>query len=302
MSEYKAALTPPGELINVKGRKVHVQRSGTDSPTVVFESGIFGDSLEFSKVQPEIAKVTSTISYDRAGMGYSEPSSDPNRVISVITKELLDLLETLKISKPVILVGWSAGGLYIRKFADEYPERVSGMVLIDSSVESDVDYFPDDLAQIFKQGRNDAAARLTRFSRMTRKEILDEFGSNPPWKDRHPDVHKYYLDRISPEEPKSFLLVLSYWWQEHKERDRLLKSLGDIPLTVIYAISEEDPQFNEEQNNQVNKIWSDLQRELAELSTQNRLIDVISGHDIANEEPEIVIEAILDIVNQVRSA
>jgi hypothetical protein len=65
----------PGELINVKGRKVHVQRDGIGSPTVVFESALFGNSLSFARVQPEISKITGTLSYDRAG--YSEPSSNP---------------------------------------------------------------------------------------------------------------------------------------------------------------------------------------------------------------------------------
>ena len=71
MKTFQTELSPPGELIDVNGRKVHVQRYGKGSPTVVFESGLLSNSLAFAKVQPEIAKITSALSYDRAGMGYS---------------------------------------------------------------------------------------------------------------------------------------------------------------------------------------------------------------------------------------
>ena len=84
MSKNSKVLTPPGELIDLKGRKVHIQRSGSGSPTVVFESGIISDSFAFHRVQPEIAQITSTISYDRAGHGYSDPSPTLERVESFV--------------------------------------------------------------------------------------------------------------------------------------------------------------------------------------------------------------------------
>ena len=301
MSENSRVLTPPGELINVEGRKVHIQRSGTGSPTVVFESGLLSDSFAFAKVQPEIAKFTSTISYDRAGMGYSEPSSNPERVRSIFAKELFELLDTLALSEPLVFIGWSAGGQYIRDFAYDHPERIAGMVLIDSPNADDLEFFPDDIVQIIQQNRINTTDLYSRFSKMNKKEILDEFGNNPPWQNRHPDTHKYYEDVVSPGLFKYFFQLLLSWKKELKEGSKLFKSLGEIPLTVMYAIEESSSDFTEDQNEQSNKIWADLQRDLSELSTNSRLIEVVSGHDIANEKPEIVIEAIRDIVKQVKS-
>ena len=302
MSEKTKILTPPGELIDVNGRMVHVQRVGKGYPTVVFESGIFGDSFDFFKVQPEVSKTTSTLSYDRAGHGYSDPSPNPERVGAVIAKELFDLLETLKIIEPIVLVGWSAGGLYIREFTFQHPERVAGMVLIDSSIKGFQNHLPEDLALIIQQNRNNTADRLSRFSKMKKEEILKEFGNNPPWLNLHPHIHKYIEDLISPEESKFFFQIFSSFREELKDRSKFNISLKDIPLKVIYAIAEEDPDFNEEQNSKYNKIKSDLHRDLAELSTKGRSVEIVSDHNIANEKPEIVIEAIVDIVNQVRSA
>jgi pimeloyl-ACP methyl ester carboxylesterase len=300
MSDKSKALTPPGELINVHGRMVHIQRSGTGSPTIIFESGIFGESLDFHKVQPVIAKLTSTISYDRAGHGYSDPSTNLERVTSVIVNELSDLLETLNVLEPLVLIGWSAGAHYMLQFAYDNPERVAGIVLIDSTIVNSLSFYPDDIAQVILQKRKNTADLFSRYSKMKKKDILDEYGSAPPWQKRQPDIHKYYEDTDGPDLYNFFSQIYSTFIQELNTGERYIKSLGAIPLSVICAIGD-NPNLNNEQNKKANKIWVDLQRNLSELSTNNKLIEVDCGHDIANEKPEVVIEAILEVVNHVRS-
>ena len=68
---------PPGQLIEVNGSVMHLSCAGEGSPTVVMESGGGAWSLDWSRVQPEIAKLTRACSYDRAGYGWSEPRSTP---------------------------------------------------------------------------------------------------------------------------------------------------------------------------------------------------------------------------------
>ena len=106
MKNIQTELPPPGQLFNANGRKVHIQRSGTGSPTVFFESGLRGSSLDFAKVQSEISKLTRTISYDRPGTGYSEISPNLKRNSKVIASELFELLGALNEHDPLILVGW----------------------------------------------------------------------------------------------------------------------------------------------------------------------------------------------------
>jgi pimeloyl-ACP methyl ester carboxylesterase len=300
MTEPNKVLKPPGEMIDVNGRNVHVQRSGTGSPTVLFESGILNDSLAFHKVQQAISEITSTISYDRAGLGYSDPSPNPRRIWAVFVDELSDLLDILSVSEPLVLVGWSAGAQFIRNFADRYPDRVAGLVLIDSNVNNLSDIFPDDISQIFEKSNHDRNEEFIRLSKLSREEILKEFKENPPWRNHHPETYSYYEDLASPENFKYYLQLLSFWFEEEKKGERVVRSLGDIPMNVVYAIDEENPPYSQDQIDIMNDIWRDCQKELAGLSTQHRLIEVVCGHDIANEKPEVVIDAIIDVINQVR--
>src|SRR4030095_15091789 len=104
------------------------------APPCVREAGRGGSSAGWGFVQPEIAAFTRVCSYDRAGMGYSDPGPSP-RTTRRIAKELAQLLDRAGISGPLFLVGASIGGLAARVFASEYAPRVVGLVLVDASHE-----------------------------------------------------------------------------------------------------------------------------------------------------------------------
>jgi len=95
------------------------------------------------------------------------------------------------------------------------------------------------------------------------------------------------------------LQLISYFGKD-TDQEEAPKSLGDIPLTVISRSKVSFPILNEEQDRLAAEIWHGLQNELAELSTTSRQIKVDSGHDIANQKPEIVIEAIKEMVEWIR--
>lgn len=296
----KKELPLPGELIDVNGRKVHIQRGGTGIPTVLFESGVLDNSLAFAKVQPEISKITSTLSYDRAGLGYSEKSPNPKRISSVIASELFEVLDTLDLHEPLVLVGWSAGGIYIREFAHQHPEMVAGMVFIDSSHENQDNRYPEELARKIKQDDDATRALFARLSKITHAEILKNLPDPPPWQNYHPDTHKYYADRARPEIFEYYLELLSFFDEDTDQDQSALRSLRDIPLVVISRSKTTFPSLKEEQNMLAAEIRNELQNELAKLSSNSRHMKVDSGHDIANEKSEIVIEAIKEMVQHVR--
>jgi pimeloyl-ACP methyl ester carboxylesterase len=131
-----AANPPPGRLVDVGGHKLHIWCTGSGEPTVVLENGLGGGSgiVGWSVVQPEVAKFTRVCSYDRAGTGYSDPGPSP-RTARRIAYELAQLLDRTGISGPLVLVGASIGGLFVRVFASEHGERVVGLVLVDASHE-----------------------------------------------------------------------------------------------------------------------------------------------------------------------
>ena len=78
------AASPPGTLVRVGLHRLHIHCTGRGSPTVVFESGLGGTSLDWVRVQPEVSRFTRACSYDRAGYGWSEarpraPPRGPDR-------------------------------------------------------------------------------------------------------------------------------------------------------------------------------------------------------------------------------
>lgn len=125
------ATSGAGRIIAVDGRQVHVSVAGQGQPAVIFEAGFVNDLGSWAKVQPEIAKSCATISYDRAGIGQSQETSLP-RTGEQIAKDLHALLRQLGVMPPYVMVGHSAGGLYIRSFARQYPNEVSGVVFVDA--------------------------------------------------------------------------------------------------------------------------------------------------------------------------
>src|SRR2546422_6564672 len=136
------ALTPPpGQLVDIGGHRLHLWCTGAGTPAVVLDTGLGGSSAEWGYVQPEVARFTRVCSYDRAGMGYSDPGPSP-RTTRRIAHELAQLLDRGGVSGPVILVGASIGGLTARVFASEHAERVAGLVLVDASHEDQKEDVP----------------------------------------------------------------------------------------------------------------------------------------------------------------
>jgi pimeloyl-ACP methyl ester carboxylesterase len=124
----------PGLLVHVDGRQMHLQVRGADSdgPTVVLEAGMGSFSPNWHWVQEELAPVVRSVSYDRAGFGWSRRSRHP-RDAQTIAMELRDALREAAIEPPYVLAGHSFGGLPVRAFADLYPELTAGLVLVDAS-------------------------------------------------------------------------------------------------------------------------------------------------------------------------
>ena len=129
---YRRIYPPPGELVDVGGHSLHISCVGEGSPTVFLESGSGATSVDWANIQPEVANTTRVCAYDRAGSGWSEPGPGPGDP-QQIAGELHTLLGNAGIDGPYVLVGHSFGGLYVRMYAELYPNEVEGMVLVDSS-------------------------------------------------------------------------------------------------------------------------------------------------------------------------
>ncbi|MEM5018094.1 alpha/beta hydrolase [Metabacillus indicus] len=122
-------------------------------PTVVMDAGYGDYSKGWNAIISEVSLLTEVIVYDRAGLGRSEPSSNPRNSREMV-KELKELLDKLKIIPPYILVGHSFGGVNARLFASNYPESVCGLLLVDSTPEDYRERFLPTMSEEFQEAYN----------------------------------------------------------------------------------------------------------------------------------------------------
>jgi len=130
----RAAPAPRGEFVDLDGRRMHVVRAGPDGaePLVLLEAGSFGFSADWAEVQAQLAALgVRSMTYDRAGLGLSDPGPAP-RDSHAIVGDCERLLEAVGETGPFILVGHSMAGLHLHLFAGRNPAKVVGLVLVDA--------------------------------------------------------------------------------------------------------------------------------------------------------------------------
>jgi pimeloyl-ACP methyl ester carboxylesterase len=125
----------PHERVDIGGgRKMNLFCMGSSGRTVIFDSGLSDWSSIWALVQPGVAARARACTYDRAGMGYSDPSDAPRAPIAIV-EDLHKLIRAAKIATPVVLVGHSLGGFNMKLYAALYPDDVAGLVLVDPAEE-----------------------------------------------------------------------------------------------------------------------------------------------------------------------
>jgi pimeloyl-ACP methyl ester carboxylesterase len=129
---HRFRTSPPGEIHAVNGHRMRISCTGSGSPAIILDAGLGNDGLIWGGLQPVLAKTTRVCSYDRAGFGWSDPLPQP-RDANHIAIELHALLAAANIRGPVVLMGHSISGMYIRDYATRYPAEVAGLIFVDGS-------------------------------------------------------------------------------------------------------------------------------------------------------------------------
>jgi pimeloyl-ACP methyl ester carboxylesterase len=128
----KQEYPPPGRLIDIGGRKLHLYCTGTGSPTVILIAGGGAFSIDWALVQPKVAQNTRVCSYDRAGLAWSD-SGPADETVEQTIADLHILLKNGAEKGPYLLVGASVGGMYIQAYQRAFPKEVAGLVFSNSS-------------------------------------------------------------------------------------------------------------------------------------------------------------------------
>jgi pimeloyl-ACP methyl ester carboxylesterase len=166
---------PVGRFYHVEGRRLVLHRSGSGSPTVVFLPGAGAVGMDYLIVHERAAQLTTSVLYDRAGTGWSDPIGLP-RTLAEVTDELHELFHAADVPAPYLMVGHSLGGLYARHYAQRFPDEVAGLLLLDPAHEDWDAYMPRQLNEMRKayklyQILNLVIAGALRF-RLTRNLLL----------------------------------------------------------------------------------------------------------------------------------
>jgi pimeloyl-ACP methyl ester carboxylesterase len=143
------AKNPATRVTQVGGRAVEIALHGQGLPAVVFESGLGDDLSPWEEVASSTARRATSLSYSRAGYGRSATSTSSQRDPQTLAAELDELLQSLKVQPPYVLVGHSLGGLYVQAYAAAYPQKVAGLVLVEPT-------HPDQLARTLRDAPGDA--------------------------------------------------------------------------------------------------------------------------------------------------
>jgi len=132
----RTAVPPPGRLVELQGRRVHVYQMGAGLPAVVFESGLAASSLNWRAVQQEVSRFTTAYTYDRAGYGWSDATPGP-ATAEAACADLHAVLRALSLDRPCVFVGHSFGSYVLQLFACRHPDEVGALVLVDPVTHDD---------------------------------------------------------------------------------------------------------------------------------------------------------------------
>lgn len=289
------AYQAPGQMVDVGGYQMHLYCTGTDgdgSPTVVLETGEGSTSAAWALVQPEVAKATRVCSYDRAGMGRSEPGPEP-RDAQHIAQELHSLLHNANILGPYVFVGWSYGGLYVREYAGQYGDEVAGLVLLDSSHPDQWASTPQGQAQFESYAKIYSLAPTLARVGVLRVMGLLQPGSGLPAPYDGALKASFAATKDADAQSAEFLASPAT-----DDQVRRLTSLRDMPLYVLSATEHGTPPEQE-------KLWQNWQVQLASLST-NSIHQTIEGADHTSfwrnpETAKVSSAAILKVVEAARN-
>jgi pimeloyl-ACP methyl ester carboxylesterase len=290
----------PGNFYSVEGRQMHIYCAGTGSPTIVIEAASSANSLGWQAVQLQLAQLTRVCTYDRAGHGWSEPRSGP-RDAEAIARELHALLDEAGVQRPLVLAGHSAGGLYVREYAREFPGEIAGVALIDSSSPEQIDELPD-WRRSYEADRRDFVRQL-RWEKLRVWSGLERLMGRcqgTPSKELQYLAGQYDAQMCRPQYVGGEDGEFMYFEMTCKQAARLT-SFGRIPLLII----SQDPDRRREgmTANSIAElpVWAREQEASKLLSPLSwRVIARSSGHGVHHDRLDVVVEEITLLIVYLR--
>ena len=255
-------MKPPGQLYDVGGHRLHALITGElkGRKPVVLEAGLTAMSSCWAWVQDELSRHTKVLSYDRAGLGWSDASGKPKDAHH-IAEDLRALLDVTRFPRPFVFVGHSMGGIFGRAYQSLYPQDVAGLVFVDASHPEQIERSPN-----IKK----ALRKFFWFLKATPymascgvMKVCGDFGMSAQARGL-PNIHQLVAKNFysSPRHMRTTVREAENWFASTAQVRNL--KLGDLPLVTITA-----PE-------RCMTGWLDLQKELSDLSSRGKHV-VVDG-------------------------
>jgi pimeloyl-ACP methyl ester carboxylesterase len=291
----------PQQLVRIsRRRRLNVLLTGEGQVTVILAAGGGGSTINWGYVQAALSRDFRVLSYDRGGLGFSDPGPMP-RIAGSSVDDLRAALTALDLPPPYVIVGHSMGSFDARLFAFRHPGETIGMVLVDPRGD-------DFNARLFAA----APSFVGRYAE--EKRTLRRFAAIAA---RRPEPGSpEYAEIVPPEDPqltpavnaayRALALRPSYWRTMLSEGRSLegasaieldaAKRPLDIPLIVLTASRAALEGETPEESRAIIEMWRASHEELAALSTRGERRDVTDvGHMIPTERPDVVVDAIREV-------
>lgn len=298
----------PGTLIDIgNGRHLDLRCSGNGTPTVVLEAGAVADSMTWADVQPAVAKFTRVCSYDRAGYGFSDGSSATN-YIDGSAKDLHALLQAAHVAKPAIFVGHSLGTNIVRSYAQAYSKDVAAIVLVDPPPQGTEGFSAARKQQAEKDdaGMFDSIAACGKAAEANKPDAMSpEFqhclrAPNPAFSDALNAAQRG--TKAKPAFWKTIDNALHAGRALDKTNIPPDERYGATPLLIL----QPDNPFGDappDDRGILDAIRINTQKAIAATSTRSEIIPVAhSSHDVQNDQPQAVVDAIKKAIAQTTTA
>jgi pimeloyl-ACP methyl ester carboxylesterase len=303
------AFAKPHQLVDIGGRKMNLYCSGQGATTVVFDAPSGEAGWNWFRVQPAVAKHTRACVFDRAGLGFSDPAKRPN-TSEHVAEDLHKLLAGAGVKPPYVMVGNSLGGANVQVYAYRYPVEVKGLVLVEPEHE-------DETSRLDKASQGNLKKVYAMVKQQNDYCMAAAHNGLKPGSEEQMNCIGNPAETYGPVLGAAVMSATTrpaYWrttvdeWDAIKVSDEQLRKLrrpfGDLPVVVLtrgvspYAVPGK-PQ------SALNKAMEDenaaIQKETAALSTRGKQRVVPgAGHVIHADKPEAVVDAVLEVLNQVK--
>ena len=302
-------LEPQQRVAVEGGRRLNLYCIGTGSPTVVFDSGLGEDMKVWALVQPQVATHGRACAYDRAGLGFSDPSP-AQRTSTFLVEDLRRLLAAAHLDPPYLLVGHSFGGMNVKLYAEIHRGEVAGLVFVDPSHE--------DLARrawALSPERKAANARYNLFLQECLAATPEMFIEGSTLKEgcaTPPNAARFSDEINAMESARDLRYDVRYAWISEQlnvwttSADMLRaarRPLDDLPLVVLtHEPLARQGKESQEMTDAQNALRTELHQDIARMSTRGTLHTVHdSSHHFQLDQPQKVTAAIVEVLESARA-